>query len=118
MVADWMVDAIETLFMGRDSWSPPAMRGAWVWESSLANHLHAEALLEDMRRRGGPRTPREHSEREWLLQALDRDVVEANRAAWARHRATTPTPRPRAKRRTLADYYADVLSAPPQGAAA
>lgn len=82
-----LVETIGQLFVGRRSWSPPEMRGARVWESSLAEQLHLAARLEDLARRGGPRTAREYSERDWDRERLDPLVQEANVAAWNEHRA-------------------------------
>lgn len=93
-----LVDAVATLFVGRRTWSSPEMRGARVWESSLAEHLHRAARLEDLARRGGPRTAREHGDQEFDRLALDATVVDAAVAAWNQHRLEAATPPPRRRR--------------------
>lgn len=93
-----LVEAIKTLFVDRYTWSPPKMRGARVWEASIAEHLHRAACLEELARRGGPRSAREYSERDWLRQGLDRDVLSANLVAWQEYR-TPPVKRARPRRR-------------------
>lgn len=104
-----LVRELLVLFVDRRTWSPPAMRGARVWQASLAEHLHKAARLEDLARRGGPRNAREYSEREWDRQTLDREVLEANVIAWNTHRADLltkrrPAQRARKKRLTRWEY--------------
>lgn len=91
-----------------------------TWRRTVAAHLHADALLEDLRRRGGPRTAREFSERDWLRQELDPAIVAAAITARATHRALHPAKRPRAPRaprRSLATLYARALLAEQDGLA-
>lgn len=96
------VEAFTSLFEGRRTWSPPGMRGARVWQSSLAYQVHVEALLEDLARRGGPRTAREYSERDWNREVLSPAVLAANVAAWNQHRLEhTSPPRAPGRRRAL-----------------
>lgn len=103
-------EILATLFVRRRTWSPPAMRGARVWEATIADHLHAAALLEDLARRGGPRTAREYSERDWLRQALDPAVLDAQVTAWRAHVVQhTAKPRSGRPRRSLASYYAQAV---------
>lgn len=105
-----VLECIPSLFAGRRTWSPPGMRGARIWEATIADHLHAAALLEDLARRGGPRTAREYSERDWLRQALDPAVLDAQVTAWRAHVVQhTPKPRSGRPRRSLASYYAQAV---------
>jgi len=91
------------------------MRGARSWQAHVAAHLHAAALLEDLARRGGPRTAREYSERDWLRQALDPVVLDAQVIAWRAHVLRhTPKPRSGRPRRSLASYYAQAVQAEEQ----
>lgn len=105
-----VLQSIPALFTGRRTWSPPRMRGARIWEATVADHLHAAALLEEIARRGGPRTAREYSERDWLRQALDPVLLDAQVTAWRAH-VLQHTPRPHSgrPRRSLASYYAQAV---------
>lgn len=95
-----LLQCIPTLFAGRRTWSPPRMRGARIWEATIADHLHAAALLEDLARRGGPRTAREYSERDWLRQALDPEILRAAEESYATHKhGDTTSPRKQVQRR-------------------
>jgi len=77
-----------------------------VWHASVADSLHGAALLEDLRRRGGARTARECSDRDWLRQGIDPAVLDANVAAYAahRHEVTVPAPRRPSRRRSLSKW--------------
>lgn len=83
---------------------------AMTWRGAILAQLMRDAFLEELARRGGPRTAREYSEREWARQALDPAIVEAAIAARAAHHSITPSApvrAPRPRRRSLATLYAE-----------
>ncbi len=69
------------------------------WRRQLLQRLHDDALFEAMRRRGGPRTAREHSARDWYLQRRDPAIIAAAVAAYAEHKLTSTAPRRRTARK-------------------